>query len=228
MTKTWMKTVVLTTVAGVTAFLAACDLGPELEVRTFQLENLRGYEAASLIEPYVYTERRGTPGYMSTIEGAITVRETTDNLEQISRVLADFDLPRADTRLHFQLIEADGFTDSDPKIAAVESELRKIFQFRGYRLAGEAFVVATDGSSISQGLQASDGLYQISGELHQVGPGSIRLEAIRLWSESSGQGLETTVNIRPGQTLVLGSSPKEGSTATLLLTVRAEEGPGPA
>jgi hypothetical protein len=33
------------------------------------------------------------------------------------------------------------------------------------------------------------------------------------------------VNIRPGQTLVLGSSPKTDSPATLLLTVRAEEVP---
>jgi hypothetical protein len=36
--------------------------------------------------------------------------------------------------------------------------------------------------------------------------------------------LQTTVNIRPGQTLVLGSSPKDGSTATLFLAVRADLG----
>ncbi len=59
--------------------------------------------------------------------------------------------------------------------------------------------------------------------MHWLRPGTIRLEHVSLFGRNSGTGLETTVNIRPGQTLVLGSSPKEGSTATLLLTVRAEE-----
>lgn len=136
------------------------------------------------------------------------------------------DRPQPDARLHFQLIEADGFTGSDERIEGVESELRKIFQFRGYRLAGEAFVTATDGSSISQGLRAGDGLFEISGEVFRTGPGLIRLQNVSLFGRETGMGLQTTVTIRPGQTLVLGSSPKAASTATLLLTVRAEEGGG--
>ena len=51
---------------------------------------------------------------------------------------------------------------------------------------------------------------------------TVRLE-VRLFGQISGPGLESTVNITPGQTLILGSSPKAGSTATLLLTVRADE-----
>ena len=42
-------------------------------------------------------------------------------------------------------------------------------------------------------------------------------------SYSLGVGFQTAVNIRPGQTLVLGSSPLSGSTTTLLLAVRAED-----
>ena len=138
-------------------------------------------------------------------------------------MLEEFDQVRADIRLHFQLIEADGFTDTDARISAVEAELRKIFQFRGYRLAAEAFVTATNRSDIGQQMQGPDDLYQISGQVEWVRPGTVRLENVTLYAESSGRGLETTVNIRPGQTLILGSSPKGGSTATLLLTVRAEE-----
>ena len=36
--------------------------------------------------------------------------------------------------LTFHLIQADGFTDEDPEISDVVSELRKLFNFRGYRL----------------------------------------------------------------------------------------------
>ena len=176
----------------------------------------------------MYAGREGTPGAVSAIEGAITVRETTDNLDQIARVLAEFDRPQPDLRLHFQLIEADGFADSDESIAAVEDELRKIFQFRGYRLAGEAFVSETMGSMVTQALAASDGLYELRAEVYRLAPGLVRLEDVTLLSLSDGLELQTTVNIRPGQTLVLGTSPKDGSTATLRLTVRAEEGDGPA
>ena len=84
-----------------------CDMGPRLETRTFRLAYLRSYEASELIDPYVYGARERHPGAVSVIEGAITVRETRDNLEQIARVLAEFDQPRPDIRLHFQLIEAD-------------------------------------------------------------------------------------------------------------------------
>ena len=83
-------------------------------------------------------------------------------------------------------------------------------------------MTATDGSHIGQVMQGTDDVYQISAQVHWIHPGTVRLEDVRLYGENSGHGLETTVNIRPGQTLILGSSPKAGSTATLLLTVRAE------
>lgn len=228
MRRTRVKTTLLGMLTLTVGLLAGCGWTPDLEVRTFELQHLRPYEAVSLIEPYVYGDRPEAPGTVSSIEGAITVRETPDNLDQISRVLAEFDLPHPDTRLHFQLIEADGFTASDPKIADVEAELRKIFQFGGYRLAGEAFVSATEATEIQQGLRAGDGgMYEIRGTVHRLSPGAIRLENVTLHSYQTGMELQTTVTVRPGQTLVLGSSPKTGSSATLLLTVRAEEGPGP-
>lgn len=37
-------------------------------------------------------------------------------------------------RLLFHLVQADGFTEQDPEIADIVAELRKTFNFRGYRL----------------------------------------------------------------------------------------------
>ena len=224
-----MKRSIWTTAMFCAFLMAGCERVPQLEVRTFALEHVNGNEAGILIDPYVYGGRPGAPGASSMVDGAITVRETPDNLDQIARVLAEYDKARSDVRLHFQLIEADGFTESDPRIADVEEELRRIFQFGGYRLAGEALVSATDHSEVQQAMQGPDGRYLIAvAEVVWLSPGLIRLEGVELGSSNLGLLLRTTVNIRPGQTLVLGSSPREGSTATLLLTVRAEEAPGPA
>jgi len=218
----WMTKIALCLM--VLSAITACKRGaPGLEVRTFSLEHLDEHEAAALIDPYVYHGREGAEGAVSQIDGALTVRETPDNLRRIADVLAEFDQPRPDTRLYFQLIEADGFTERDPRIAAVEDELRGLFQFRGYRLAGEAFVSASNGSNISQGMRVGDINYSIRGTVREHATGSIRLEDISLWSQEDQVALETTVTVVPGQTLVLGSSPRGGSSATLFLTVRAGE-----
>ena len=214
-----MKRSLLATLA-MTSLLPACQASPDLETRTFALEHMPGSEAAQLIEPYIYFEREDAPGTWSTAPRAITIRETPDNLDQIARVLAEYDVARADIRLHFQLIQADGFAGRDERIAAVEEELRSLFQFEGYRLAGEALVAATDGSSVEQGLGAD---HFVRASIYFVSPGTIRLDEVSLFSYEGADRLTTTVNIRPGQTLVLGSASRVGEDVTLMLTVRAEE-----
>ncbi len=173
------------TMGALSLLIAACEMTPDLETRTFAVQHLQPHEVGDLIDPYVYGEREGAPGALSVIEGAVTIRETADNLAQIERVLAQFDQARPDVRLHFQLIEADGFTESDPRIAQVEDQLRRLFPFQGYRLAGEATVTATDVTEFEQGLRASDGLFLIRGTVylaHQRGrmaPGDVRERAGR-------------------------------------------------
>ena len=201
---------------------AGCRQEAALETRTFRINHLETWEVEPLVGPYVYGDRAGNPGTASTSEQALTVRETPDNLDKIARVLAEYDVAKADVRLHFQLIEADGFTTSDPRIAEVEAELRKIFQFRGYRLAGEAVVAATNESEIAQRMAGSDDTFRVTGQVGWMRGKLIHLENVTLSQRDEGEILRTSVNVRPGQTLVLGSSPKAGSTATLLLTVRAE------
>ena len=215
-----MKTTTIAVLAALA--LAACNRGPVLETRTFRINHLRQHEIEPLIGPYVYGDRAEAPGTASATDQTLTVRETPDNLDKIARVLEEYDVARPDVRLRFQLIEADGFQGIDPRIAEVEAELRKIFQFQGYRLAGEATVAVTNEASIAQRLAGSDAIYAVEGRVYWVQGGLVHLEDIGLQRESYGEILRTSVNLRPGQTLVLGSSPKPGSTATLLLTVRAE------
>ena len=201
--------------------LTSCGRGPELDGRTFALVHLESWEAERLIAPHVFSDREGAPGTMSAAGRAITVRETPDNLAKIERVLAEYDVARPDIRLHFHLIEADGFTDSDPRIGEVEAELRKVFQSRGYRLAGEAMVSAADGSEIAVTLSGAKQEYMVQAMVLQGPDKGLRLENVELHSRE-GRKLRTTVNIRPGQTLVLGSSSMEGTTGTFFLTVSAE------
>ena len=60
---------------------------------------------------------------LGTLPGLAGAQEREDATETVQNV-----------QLVFNLVEADGFTDDDPEISDVVSELRKLFNFRGYRL----------------------------------------------------------------------------------------------
>ena len=215
--------------------IGACgQLGdPKLDVQTFNLEHRSGYEAAGLIDPYVFADRAKNPGYMSATEEAISVRETRDNLDKISRVLAEFDQPIPGVRLYFQLIEADSFEGEDPAIASVVQELRSLFRFEGYRLLGEAMVQVAGGSSdrqqFSRRFLGVDNPITVEAGARVLRSGAVRLDPVELYDTWGGL-MSATVNVTPGQTIVIGGTQARTQSddgrsfgeRVLILTVRAE------
>jgi hypothetical protein len=206
----------------------ACS-GPQLDTQTFELKYLDAQTAASLIEPYVYFDRETNPGTVSTAGNMashlITVRETPDNLAKIARVLSEYDQPAPMVQLHFQLIEANGSDTTDPAIANVESALRQLFRFRGYRLLAEAVLSGVAGSSMRQKLGGEARYFDIETNIRDVrgtgDSGTVRFE-VGLLGQSQGTVFETTANVRMGQTMVLGSTRPLPSMQTLILAVRPE------
>jgi hypothetical protein len=206
--------------------LVACNAAPTLETRTFALQHLQPDVAATMIEPYVYDQRDGAPGRITHTAQTLTVRETADNLDRIAAVLAEYDKPKPWVRLHFQIIEADGARAADPRIAEVETELRKLFRFTGYRLLTEAVMSGTAQSDVSQAVGEGEGQFFIEVVIHDVrtvnDTGIVAMQ-VRLRS-LIGLGLGSQINAREGQTVVLGNTQVgEGPRrSTVILTVRPE------
>lgn len=212
------------------ALFSACTAGPELETRTFELKYVDASDARDLIRPYVY-DRPSQPGTVSEGSGpAISVRETRDNLDQIERMLAQFDRPPRAIRLFFQLIEADGAQPADPAIADVEAELRKVFRFEGYRLMSEATMTALGGAGLEQRLfdQEPKRGGWVSFDLRGVlgrpqGPGDSTQVSLEIRLHPSGQPalFSAQVMVPLGKTMVLGTT-RLPSGMGIILTVRAE------
>jgi hypothetical protein len=220
---------------------------PELDTRTFEVRYLAGYEVENLIAPYVFSDREGQPGTMSTAESAVTVRETADNLDKIARVLEEFDRPRPSVMLHFQIIEADGAATTDPAIADVEAELRRLFRFDGYRLVAETQVGGIQGTGIRQmvvptgggpgprpygSAESAEGLMIRAGVTEVRTGGETSTVTLDVLLEASfGDILSTSVTIPAGHSVVLGTASPPGFQGALILVVRAEVvesmGPGP-
>ena len=215
-------------------FLTACGSGVSLETRTFRLQSLDDHVALAVIEPYVYADRPNAPGVATAMQGVLTVRETSDNLERIARVLEEFDSPRQSVTLHFQVILANGAGSADSAIAEVEEELRRLFRFAGYRLVAQGSVTGLEQSHVNQKMFTQDpdapvqaGLmfswYDVNASIGQViaggESGMVELEVELAGNTSVLFGSSVVLGI--GNTIVLGTLQLPDDQA-LILTVRAE------
>lgn len=208
-----------------TGACAGTDRVPETETRTFEVLYLEDWVVESLVAPYVYEGREAAPGMASVVEGKLTVRETAENLRRIEETLTEFDRPKPVVRLTFQIIEANGSTEVDPRIADVENALRELFRFEGYRLVEEILVHGTEGNDVFQEFDSEElGHSALEARIRNVridsSGGSVQIEMRFHVAERGSFG--TTVRVRAGQTAVLGRTPGAAGSANLILAVRPE------
>lgn len=199
----------------------ACEDG--LETRTFRLQHMQADEAMMMIEPYV-------PGgaenlRMTQQPASLTVTAPEIRLEQIAEVLAAYDRPQPNVRLRFQIIEANGFTGSDPAIADVEEALRGLFRFQGYRLVSEVAVQARAPGRVRQQVAAEEnGSFTITAIVDRVTRGE-EGGAVELTVSLASFGdavIETSLTVPGGQTVVVGSARARPDGNTIILVVRPE------
>jgi hypothetical protein len=216
-----MRTMRILTLALATTLAATgCSRAPKLDTRTFHLQYLSSMDAQRIIAPYVYGDREGAPGMISSAEHTISVRETPDNLDKIARVLKENDKAPANVRLTFQIIRADGQRKVDPAISDVEQELKRLFRYDGYALEGQASIEARQGTSFMQTVDIGKGAsyrpIRIQGRItniRQNQDGSsidMNIEMANL--------LQTQIDVGDGKAVVLGTP--EGNGA-IILVVRA-------
>lgn len=149
-------------------------------------------------------------------------------------------------QLIFHLVQADGFTEQDPEIADVVTELRKLFNFKGYRLLStsvqnivleRSYADRLDGSgtqrivvgdsdvpwelSVDVTSRPSSPAMRVEVSLTSVVDWSIRENARR---DPVERYLEASVTVRDGQKVVLGSTRPSAEEPTLILVVTPRSG----
>ncbi|HEY7192240.1 MAG TPA: hypothetical protein VH439_00720 [Gemmatimonadales bacterium] len=203
--------------------ITACSRGPKLETRTFEVKYLGGREAFVLLSPYVSADHADGKGLVSYDDNSVRVSATHDNLEKIARVLASYDRPLT-VRLTFQLIEADGATRVDPAIADIETTLRQLFRFRGYRLVGDGVITALENSAVSQMVgRGTNNQVQIAAHIERVvDRGDSATVLLQVSLDLFPGTFQTRVGVPVGKTAVLGNVLGGPTRTTLILTVRPE------
>lgn len=200
---------------------ASCERSPDLETATLPLQNMSASAAMKLARPYLV----GTGGVVQATNDppVMTVHGTAASVAAIRELLARYDRPPASVRLHFQIIEADGFQGTDPAIADVEDVLRGLFRFHGYRLAADAVLSGTAGNAVQQSLSGPDGAYVVRAYLNGIsrrGSSPIVTLSATLSASGAGKVIDSSVAVADGQTVVLGSAQPDAKRAALILVVR--------
>jgi hypothetical protein len=168
----------------------------------------------------------------------VTIREIQPVFNEMMSVLERYDRDPATVVLNFQLIAAENTNTRDPAVASLDTLLRSVLKFSGYRLLSTSVAAASEGQVVSQTISADGDPLTLSVQISEL-----RTEgndaSVQLYVQLNKQGIppsaqnggiprpasemfSTGVRVPIGQTVVLGTSAAEGGTRAMILTVRPQ------
>jgi hypothetical protein len=197
-------------------------------VKTLVLHHLSNPDAVKLLGPYVY----GQVYEVGPSIHAVTVRAAAKSFPEIERLLAEYDRAPITLTLSFQLIGADETNTRDASLVGLDSLLRGVLKFSGYKLLSTAVANVGERSFATQRLAGDQEDYQLNVELTDVRTEGADANAhltVSLYSllpggvpKTNGALFETGVTVPMGNTVVLGTAASHGSEKALILTVRPQ------
>ncbi len=200
-------------------------------VKTVPLHHLTSAEAVKLLMPYSQTSGGGVFEVSPNVR-AVTIREVPKVFAEMMMVLQQYDRDPASVTLNFQLIAAENSNTRDPGVAGLDSLLRGVLKYTGYRLLTTSVASAGERDRVTQTLSA-DGetftLEVIVSDMRVDGSGasvhlsvSLMRNGVPSKGQAASQVLSTGVTVPVGQTVVLGTSATDIGQRALILTVRPQ------
>jgi hypothetical protein len=203
-------------------------------VKTVTLHHLSSAEAVRLLSPYSVSAGGGV--FEVPNVRAVTIRETSKVYGDMMNVLEKYDREPATVVLNFQLVAAEPTNTRDPAVAGIDSLLRNVLKFSGYRLLGTAVATAGENHLVTQTIAGDTETLSLSVEVRDVRVEGndasvnlrVSLERPAAMPTSTTPGhtrtdlLSTGVTVPIGQTVLLGTSASENGQRALILTVRPQ------
>lgn len=195
-----------------------------LSVRTFTFKYKDADKAAAMIKPLMSSE--GTVS-MQASTNALVVTDRPENLKAINKALTEFDLPPQAFRIVVRLVGAsrgeggprvkDETKDIAPKLA--------MLGFNSLEDLGSADVAGREGDPGIINLASG---YRADFKFGEYDPASdsVQISDFRLSKQQSDQLtplLKTTLNLRIGQTYILGATKAPKSQRALMIVLVARK-----
>jgi hypothetical protein len=206
------------------AFADAADAGKKLSVQTFQFKHKQAEKAAGAIKSLL-----GAEGSMSmqASSNSLVVTDSPENLKRIAAALAEFDTAAQAFQLTVRLVSATrGAANEQAKVPA---ELRDVapklalLRYNVLENVGHADVLGKEGEP---GLVDMTGYRAnfVFGE-YDAASDSIKVSDFKLSRLEGDQltpVLKTTLNLKLGQTVILGATKQPQSQRALMIVVTAK------
>lgn len=221
--KTILVALMMVMAAGVSL---ADDAAPDqrLAARTFQFKFKDANRVASMIRPLLSSD-----GSVSIQANSLAVTDSPENLGRIADLIAQYDAPAREFVLDVKLVSASRSANPGavpPELRDIAGKLSGVLRFNDFQKLGEMRIRGSEGDpalvELAGGFRAD---FQI-GEFDPLSQ-SVRISEFKLFRVPAAGGelqqlLKTAVNLRVGQTVVLGASRLPDSQRALMLVMLAE------
>jgi hypothetical protein len=188
-------------------------------VRTFQFKHKTAEEAAAAIKGL-----RSAEGTVSITNNALVVSDTAENLRQIAAALAKFDVAPQPFRLSIRLVSAGRAEEAriPPELKELAPKLA-LLRYNSLDHIGFSDVVAAEGQP---GLIDLDG-YRAEFKLgeYDAASDSLKVSDLKLSrheGEALQQLLKTSLNLKLGQTVILGATRQPNAGRALMIVISAK------
>jgi hypothetical protein len=205
------------------AFADAGEVGRNLTLKTFQFRNKQAEKAAAVIKPLMSAE--GSMNIQPSANSLI-VTDLPENMKKITAALAQFDQPAQAFHLTVRLVSARRGTAAEahvgPDLSDVSPKLA-LLRYNVLESLGTAEVAGKEGDPGQVDLGAHRADFHI-GE-YDPASDSLKVGDFRL-SRRDGDQLtplmKTTLNLKLGQTVIIGVTKEAQSQRALMIVVTAK------
>lgn len=229
-----MKRAIVMTLVLLVAALGglAQEADGKVVVQTFKFKFKSAERAATVISSLI------SPQGSVSIQPASNVLVVTDRaarVESIASALERYDVPSRELKLEVRLVAAGRVAGKAPEVPAdlqqIAGKLSGVLRFNSFESLGTLEVKASEGDAVRSDI---DGAYHAEFSVGEFDPVSetIQLTDFRLSRYEAGAAaqkksrsdvLQTTLNLKIGQTVVLGASRLPDSDRALMLIVVAKQ-----
>lgn len=206
------------------AFADDTAAGKSLLARTFQFKNKPAEKAAALIKQHMSAE--GSISIQPSTN-ALVVTDRLENIKAIAAALAAFDTPAQQFRISLRLVYASRVApEQAPRI---KDELKDVaaklavLRYNSFEDIGEGLAEVKEGAP---GILEIDG-YRAEFQLGDYDPTTDTvsvsgLKLARVGNAEVAPLLKTTLNVKLGQTLIMGATRQPQSQRALMIVVTAK------
>jgi hypothetical protein len=204
-----------------TAFADAADVGKPLTSKTFVFKHKQADRAANVIKSILSPE-----GSMSIQPAAnsLVVTDLATNMKKIAAAIATFDAPAAPLQLSLRLVSAS--RGAEAKVDSALSDVASKLALLRYNVLESIGSAQANGKEGEPGVVSIDG-YRADFHFGEYDPASdsVQVTDFKLFRQEGDvltPMLKTTLNLKLGQTVIIGATKQPQSARALMIVVPAQ------